>query len=306
MTIGLPRALIYWKGPGVQFWKTFFEELGLEVIISPFSNKEIVSQGVKVSDLENCFANKVFFGHLLWLEGKVDFVFIPRLIKNELGFEYCPKFFALPDIAVLLIKTPIISPRIDFRKQSLPDIAFKIGKKFCNNPEKIKKAIRKAEEEMKKEKEKKIQSFQQKIKSNKKKIVLVSHPYNLYDEYINLDLKKKLDDLNIESIYIDEVPIKKTKNHRTSKDSWKDSEFPNWHWEFGQEIMDQVKEIIKFNPRAAVEISSFQCGCDAVLKEFVEKQFKQKKIPFLYLLIDEHTAEAGIQTRLEAFVDTLK
>ena len=77
--------------------------------------------------------------------------------------------------------------------------------------------------------------------------------------------------------------------------------------------MDQVREIIKLNTQkmsgglaGAIEISSFQCGCDAVLKEFVEKEFKQGKIPFLYLLIDEHSAEAGIQTRLEAFVDTLQ
>jgi predicted nucleotide-binding protein (sugar kinase/HSP70/actin superfamily) len=41
------------------------------------------------------------------------------------------------------------------------------------------------------------------------------------------------------------------------------------------------------------------------LKEFVEKKFKENKIPFLYLIIDEHTGEAGFQTRLEAFVDTI-
>lgn len=124
MTIGIPRALIYWKLPS--FWKTFFEKLGLEVIISPLSDKEIVSQGAKVSDIENCFASKVFFGHVVWLERKVDFIFIPRLIKNEFGLEYCPKFFALPDIAILLVKTPIISPRINLKKESLRDIAFKI------------------------------------------------------------------------------------------------------------------------------------------------------------------------------------
>ena len=109
----------------------------------------------------------------------------------------------------------------------------------------------------------------------------------------------------------------------------KDSEFPNWHWEFGRDITEQVEKIIKISLLAsqdkiqsndektepsplsllklagAIEISAFQCGCDSVLKEFVEKMFKQKKIPFLYLLVDEHTAEAGLQTRLEAFVDTI-
>jgi predicted nucleotide-binding protein (sugar kinase/HSP70/actin superfamily) len=60
-----------------------------------------------------------------------------------------------------------------------------------------------------------------------------------------------------------------------------------------------------FRLSGAIEISAFACGCDSVLKEFVEKKFKENKIPFLYLIIDEHTGEAGFQTRLEAFLDTL-
>ena len=69
--------------------------------------------------------------------------------------------------------------------------------------------------------------------------------------------------------------------------------------------MEKIKIILKYNIIGAIEISSFGCGCDAVIKEFVEKIFKQNKIPFLYLMIDEHTGEAGIQTRLEAFMDTI-
>jgi len=62
---------------------------------------------------------------------------------------------------------------------------------------------------------------------------------------------------------------------------------------------------LNYDIAGAIEISSFQCGCDAVLKEFVEKEFRERKIPFLYLMIDEHTGEAGLQTRLEAFMDTI-
>jgi predicted nucleotide-binding protein (sugar kinase/HSP70/actin superfamily) len=69
--------------------------------------------------------------------------------------------------------------------------------------------------------------------------------------------------------------------------------------------MEKIDFILSRKIDGAIEISSFACGCDAVLKEFVEKKFKEKKIPFLYLIIDEHTGEAGFQTRLEAFVDTI-
>jgi len=73
MKIGIPRALIYWKRP--YFWENFFENLGFEVLLSPKTNKEIVEVGVKISDPETCFSNKVYFGHLKWLEGKCDLIF---------------------------------------------------------------------------------------------------------------------------------------------------------------------------------------------------------------------------------------
>ena len=103
-------------------------------------------------------------------------------------------------------------------------------------------------------------------------------------------------------IYIDEVP---TNNQQTTSYKLK-IEWPRFHWEFGKEIREKVEETLKYKISGVIEISSFLCGCDAVLKEFVEKAFKTAKIPFLYLIIDEHTADAGIQTRLEAFIDTLR
>ena len=69
--------------------------------------------------------------------------------------------------------------------------------------------------------------------------------------------------------------------------------------------MGKIQEILNYNIAGAIEISSFGCGCDAVIKEFVEKTFKENKVPFLYLMIDEQAGEAGIQTRLEAFMDTI-
>jgi predicted nucleotide-binding protein (sugar kinase/HSP70/actin superfamily) len=151
-------------------------------------------------------------------------------------------------------------------------------------------------------KEKEAREFFEKIRSEKQKIVLVSHPYNLCDEYINLRMKENLEKLGAEPIFIDEVSI------RVNQRSYPCESVSaiKFHWEFGKEIMEKIREIIKYKISGAIELSSFACGCDAVLKEFVAEEFKRNKIPFLYLIIDEHTGEAGFQTRLEAFMDTLK
>ena len=298
MTIGIPRALIYWKQP--HFWETFFEELGFKILLSPSTNKEIVEMGVKMADPETCFSQKVYWGHLLWLEGKCDLIFVPRLKTNEEKLEYCPKFFGIPDLAKILIKTPILTETFDERKEKFEKTLERLGKKLNKKREEAKKAAKTAFLNEKELKEKERKDFFEKINSKKSKIVLISHPYNLYDDYVNLRIKEKLEKLGAESIFIDEVPTKEETSDK-KQEIW-----PKFHWEFGKEIMEKIQEILKYKITGVIEISSFQCGCDAVLKEFVEKEFKTKKIPFLYLLIDEHTGEAGFQTRLEAFIDTLK
>lgn len=298
MTIGIPKALAYWKQP--YFWETFFENLGFEILLSPSTNKEIVEMGVKVADPETCFSQKVYWGHLLWLDGKCDLIFVPRLKTNEERLEYCPKFFGMPDLAKIFIKTPILTETFDVRKERFEKTLEKLGKKLNKKGGEIKKAAEIAFLNGKKIREKEEQDFFEKIQSKKPKIVLISHPYNLYDDYVNLRMKEKLEKLGVQPIFIDEIPI--SINRQNQHKSASSIEF---HWEFGKEIMEKASEVLNYDIAGAIELSSFQCGCDAVLKEFVEKTFKGNKIPFLYLLIDEQTAEAGLQTRLEAFIDTL-
>jgi len=316
MIIGIPRALIYWKRP--YFWESFFENLGFEVLLSPKTNKEIVEMGVKVADPETCFSNKVYWGHILWLDGRCDAIFVPRLKTNEEKLEYCPKFFGLPDLAKILVKTPILTETFDERKEKFEKTLARLGKKLRKRIKEVKEATKKAFSKGKEIKEKEEQDFLEKIKSQKPKIVLISHPYNLYDEYVNLRMKEKLEKLGTKSIFIDEIPLNSRINTDMSTNLTnireirgefvKISEIPEFHWEFGKEIMEKIQEILKYEISGTIEISSFGCGCDAVIKEFVEKTFKERtpnKIPFLYLMIDEQTGEAGLQTRLEAFLDTL-
>lgn len=294
MKIGIPRALFYWKNPF--FWEEFFKTLGEEVVLSPETNKEIVFQGTKMSDPETCFSMKVFFGHVLWLDKKADYIFVPLLKTDHSKLEYCPKFFGLPDLAKILVETPILSEIIDQKKKSLEKSLISIGRKLKKDRVAIKRAIEACLLLEKNLAEKERESFSRKIRSERKKLILISHPYNLYDNHINAGLAKKLEDLNIEPIFINEVPEAILKNKSDIK----------FHWEFGKKMMQRADEILNYDISGAIEISSFQCGCDAALKEFIEKKFKQAKIPFLYLVIDEQAGDAGLQTRLEAFVDTLK
>jgi predicted nucleotide-binding protein (sugar kinase/HSP70/actin superfamily) len=52
-------------------------------------------------------------------------------------------------------------------------------------------------------------------------------------------------------------------------------------------------------------MSCFSCGPDALIGEVIRHQALRINIPFMMLSLDEHTAEAGFITRIEAFVDML-
>lgn len=295
MKIGIPQSLVYFKRP--IFWKSFFESLGMEVVLSPKTNKEIVERGVKVADPETCFSLKVYWGHLLWLENKCDLIFVPMMKTDKEKLEYCPKFFGLPDLAQILVKTPILSETFDEKKEKFSSTMERLGRRLKKDSRAVKEASRIA---FLKEKESEATDFLEKIESKKLKIVLISHPYNLHDEYFNCGIKDKLEKLGAETIFIDQIPVK-NENSTTEKEG-----YPDFHWEFAKEIMDKIKEVLKYKINGVIELSSFSCGCDAVLKEFVEREFKSRGIPFLYIILDEQTGEAGFQTRLEAFTDTLK
>ena len=53
-----------------------------------------------------------------------------------------------------------------------------------------------------------------------------------------------------------------------------------------------------------IYITAFGCGTDSLTAELVERTVRRRSgIPQLILNIDEHTGQAGVVTRLEAFVD---
>jgi len=56
-----------------------------------------------------------------------------------------------------------------------------------------------------------------------------------------------------------------------------------------------------------IHVASFGCGPDSFTGEIIERQVRRRgNLPFLNLTIDEHTGEAGVITRLEAFIDMIR
>ena len=80
--------------------------------------------------------------------------------------------------------------------------------------------------------------------------------------------------------------------------------YPGMYWPNGQKILQATRIIAKNKKLFAVYLSNFRCGPDSFLLHFVKKEMNGK--PFLHLEVDEHSADAGMITRIEAFLDSLK
>ncbi len=83
ITIGIPRALMvfYQQFP---FWRTFFEELGFNVVISRETDKKLVTKSLETVTTETCLPVELMHGHVVDLiEQKVDYVFLPFIVDAK-------------------------------------------------------------------------------------------------------------------------------------------------------------------------------------------------------------------------------
>ena len=79
---------------------------------------------------------------------------------------------------------------------------------------------------------------------------------------------------------------------------------PNNYWYYGQQNMKAVAQARKIDNLYLSWTSNFSCAPDSFLLHYVRWLMGHK--PYLVLEIDSHTADAGLDTRVEAFLDIVE
>ena len=291
--VGIPGGLLYYRYD--TFINTFFDELEIDTVYSLETTKKILDMGVNCCVNEACLPMKIFHGHALNLKNQCDFLFIPRIMRCEKNEFICPKFCGLPEMVMSGIKRydNVISYPIKMnRPYDLINHFIKIGKSLNVKEYKTISAFQKA---VKKHNEKKKGIHDIGYKHN---VFLGGHPYNIYDSYANMNLIDKLHSYGI-GVITEECVDYKDKEEETKGFIKK----PYWvffknNYGAGKYLADhgQIDGI--------VYISSFSCGIDSISVEILKNNVDH--FPFLVIKVDEHTGEAGIDTRIEAFADMLE
>ena len=310
--MGIPRSLTSYEL--FPFWKTFLEELGFEVVLSSKTNQTVIKESIEAVKAETCYPIKIMHGHVSDLVTKeVDYIFLPSIInmnKKDSKFSNshtCPLVQSIPYIIKSAIdlkvgSAELLEPSVHFHRGDdfvAKELAEMFKEKFGKRLRAVRKAVKKArvvqDDFYRRVKERGKEVITEIQARGERPVVIISRPYNGCDSGINLDIPRKLREMGKVAVPIDFLTLQ--------EESISD-EYQDMYWRSGQRMMSAADVIRKDPNLNAIFISNFKCGPDSFIERTVHQVLGGK--PYLHLEIDEHSADAGAVTRLEAFFDSLE
>ncbi|MGN0414411.1 MAG: acyl-CoA dehydratase activase-related protein [Agathobacter sp.] len=296
--IGLPHALLYSRYHIL--WSSFFSSLGMEIIESGPTNKEILLSGSNTAIDETCLSAKLYLGHVQSLIGACDYVLVPRISNLGRQQNMCTRFESIYDLVCGTYRNSeqnFLCYNVDVLHKYTEENAFlsmgaDLG--FCKKD--VKEAYKKAKKEEEEHLRRQLTAEEALYKKTGTKIMIAAHSYIIEDEYLGKPIMNYLKELGT-------IPIRAyiADQKETLKQSLKVS--PTMKWEWSREITGNIY-IHRNQIDGILLISAFPCGPDSMVNEIISRKFSP--IPVLSLVLDSQSGMAGIETRLESFVDILR
>ncbi len=304
-TIGINRSFL--TNMLYPLYSTFFSELGLKVLLSPDINPE----GIKRKRSSYCYPADIAHGALYsLLQERPDYLFLPKVV--ELFVENAPTrrrehqctclllqsepYYLKSAFKDMIAQTKLISPVLDFSQgydsQAVVFITIALecgfsGQQGLTAYESAVAAYRETCFSMKKRGKEVLQE----LESDPEKIavVLFGRPYNAFAEEGNLGIPGKFSTRGVTIVPYDFLPFEEEICPM------------DMNWAIGQNLMKAAKMVAANHRLFAVYITNFSCGPDSFLTGYFRDIMKTK--PSLTLELDSHTADAGVDTRIDAFLD---
>jgi predicted nucleotide-binding protein (sugar kinase/HSP70/actin superfamily) len=303
VNIGIPRALLYyWYG---KQWEDFWRDCGCEVTVSPPTDRRILTDGVEAAIDEICLPVKIFLGHLRYLAPQVDRIMLPHLIRVERDSYICPKFMGLPDVVqhtLPELQGKLLPVTVNLNQtdmgQSLKNSATQLGLK--PRGVRLKKFPEDGPDFSLPTLNNKSSHPTLRVSEHSLTIGLLGHAYCLYDSCFNLNLLERLAAYKVKLVTPEMIPaaFRGVGSARLPKKLF---------WTMGRSQMDALEWML--NGTAVdgfIHVAPFACGLEAFIGDLLERRIRNARKPLLKLNFEEHSGEAGMITRLEAFIDLVK
>jgi predicted CoA-substrate-specific enzyme activase len=301
-TVGIPRAFsVYTMWP---FYSWFFHTLGIEYSLSG----DIDIEGFARTEGQYCFPAEIAHGAVSSaLKQNFDYIFVPHFrdlesYETTVHANFCPITQSLP----YYIKKAF--SEIDSKRFLSPIVSFKFGKEkafesfreMCEDlgissreaREAFDIACEKQEEYFRRYKQMGLEALEYAKKLDQPVIALLGRPYNAFTRDANMGIPLKFASRGYSVIPFDMLPFEG------------EEIFANMYWYYGQQDM-KSSMLIKDQPNIfATYITNFSCAPDSFMLHYMKWIMGSK--PFLVLELDSHSADAGVDTRVEAFLDIIE
>jgi predicted CoA-substrate-specific enzyme activase len=296
--VGVPQAFsVHSLWP---FYSWFFHTLGIKVEMST----RVLPEGIAKVESNYCFPTEIAHGAIQdVLDKGADYIFLPHFrdmpTMEDVHACTCPLTQGLPFYArhaFGLRDDQMIKPLVSFgggfetSRGAFEDVAEQLGFTRAEGKRAYDVGIAQYQRFLAAYRElgrKVLREVEQ--NPDHVYIALLGRPYNAFTRDANMGIPRKFTSQGVTVIPFDMIYEK-------------DVEIPpNNYWYFGQENMKAVKQVRKVDNLYLSWISNFSCAPDSFLLHYVRWLMGQK--PYLVLEVDSHTADAGLDTRVEAFLD---
>ncbi|WP_321402575.1 acyl-CoA dehydratase activase [Maridesulfovibrio sp.] len=307
-TVGMPRTLFTFGM--FPLFHTFFKELGVNVLLSEPTSGETIRLAQEYSLDETCYPIKLINGHAAELvEQNVDYLFFPDLFtafhpnsksRQTYGCPYMQLAFKIINEAMKLSEKEIIllSPTIafsqgqDFMQNQFVELGRQLGRTAEESLAAIKAGMQNYQQLQKRMEERGRRTLNS-LDPNEKGFVIISKIYGVADPVLNMGIPDKLAEMGYKTIPLYDLP---------ETDIFDD--YPNMFWPFGQHMMAAAKLVSRHPNLYPIFLTHHGCGPDTVFSHYFGEIMKDK--PSLTIEVDEHSSSVGVQTRVEAFVNSLR
>ncbi|NLC11946.1 MAG: CoA activase, partial [Firmicutes bacterium] len=288
-------------------YQQFFQALDVEVVIPDRAEPAgMLRQGAPF-----CYPVELSHGFMLnLLQKKPDYLFLPQVkgmpktVEKEKVSIICPlaqgePYYLRAAFPELRENNNVISPLLDFSRgfASQESKFVRLGKKLGATAAKARHAYRLAVNHhqalLKKIKEWGDELLEELEKNPQMKaIVIFGRYYNALTGTANMGIPRKFASRGWLTVPFDCLPFEGEKALK------------NMYWSNGQIIL-QAARLVKKHPQLfGAYITNFSCGPDSFLISYFRDIMGEK--PSLTLELDSHTSDAGLDTRIEAFLDIIK
>jgi predicted nucleotide-binding protein (sugar kinase/HSP70/actin superfamily) len=298
MKIGIPKAFFYFRYGAM--WESFFDALGIETIVSPDTNKDIVERGSSFAVDESCLSNKIYLGHVAWLMDKCDYVLVPRIGSQGRAGTVCTRFFAVYDMIKNTFRDThlkLLNYNIDLKNKELEPLAFvKLGRALGKTRAQSMFAYWTAKQSERAEQMIAAREQERLLATEGVKVLVIAHPYNIYDQFIGAPVLSALKAM-------DAVPVLGCAADPKKAAAASYGMSDTLPWVTSRELIGAIA-MWREQVDGIIILSTFPCGPDSMVNEIVIRRVKDK--PILNLILDGQEGTAGLETRLESFIDIIR